>query len=84
MAYRVEQRIGCVAVVEEGYSEPGLGPDKSGVVWYQHGQWVVRKCPTCGQSRGGYWKLPDDAICTAIAVCEDMNREGTECQADSR
>jgi hypothetical protein len=60
--YFVDERGGCIAVRDRTLTDPeyqGLHEDTTGVMWFEMGERVEGRCPTCGHDRGKGWNISD-------------------------
>lgn len=73
----VEERIGCIAVIDITQSDwplpNGLHSENRGVVWFRMGKNHVHKCKECGQSLGTSWNVSPEDINDAIAWADGLN-----------
>ena len=75
--YFVDDRVGCVAVVDRLESDsnyPGLHPDTKGVMKFWSKGRVEKKCPTCGHATSD-WSDGDLEIAEANTLAHKLNLE---------
>ena len=77
MRYEIDQRVGCIAVVdtEVKSNSDGLHPDTPGVAKYWHGYQDIITCKECGHIKPSDWKIEDSDIKEAKELVEKLNKE---------
>ena len=73
----VEERIGCIAVIDSKINKDikHLDSETEGVVWFKMGVKVpTYHCPTCGNCCRTEWEVSQDLINDAIKKADIMNR----------
>lgn len=63
MKYRIEEREGCIAVVEEGFNRNGLNPSMEGVIACWKGKYLFG------------WKVLEWQRFKAFQLCNLLNKE---------
>lgn len=68
--YFVDERVGCVAVVDSRVAHgPGLHADSEAVVWYRKGQRAGERSPSWV-----IWEVPESLRQQADIECARLNR----------
>ena len=78
LRFFVDERTGCIAVRDRGYTDPeynGLHSDTVGVVRYWDGKPETVTCPTCGHTRSNGFSIADEDRQAAHALCDRLNAE---------
>jgi len=81
LRYFVDERSGCIAVRDRGYTDPdynGLHADTVGVVRYWGGRPETATCPTCGHTRSNGFSIADEDRQAAHELCDRLNAENAE------
>ena len=80
MKYSVDQRVGCIAIIDNIISAPsnGLHRDDAHVVKYWHGYWLPnlnlnKQIENCD----GNWRVAKFIIKRAEKLCQKLNTEET-------
>lgn len=65
--YKIDERVGCIAVVKSTFSENCLYPEMDGVMAFWSGSRV-----------DGYWTVLDWQRQKAVELCEALNKDETK------
>ena len=65
MKYKIEERVGCIAVVEDSFDKNGLHPNMEGVIAYWRGKYTLHG-----------WKVAEWQQFKAYRLCNMLNGEG--------